>query len=803
MHCPSCRKEVAPDSYFCVWCSCFLPRAESGVKAGLFSRWVATAIDPFIAILLWGLAVTVLASISPDLGAFGAFAFPVVYGIWFLVLLREGQTPGKKLLGHRVVNCQTGQIPGYITMFVREIIGKFVSGLFFGLGYFWAIFDKNAQAWHDKMAGTVVVKQVGNHNFATTLIMLVAVPTVFGIGAILAQHFREATMTSAAPRSIEPHGISQTTYVNDTDALTTKRPADPTTRHQSDSATAIQRTTYRELAARRDSLSDATNANVGGPEHVGTPKGFPVTDAELRPANLPTQKSVATTSAGNSTLESQMAKLQAAQRERHAAHVQLLAAAGRLKSKFLGSLRRQKLDASELLAKFQTQVAKGDALYALNQEYRRWVNAEADLAAFRAKKADLDANMEELRTALERERTRNLAKAGLSDEERKQLDKLLADAEAEAGASGSAAGDKRAQDEAVKIVRVALTSHQSRLAARPALTNEQLPSLPELKYSTNTSSEKVMLAQLHKIVPDYQRRAAEQLESRQPEEALIVLLSGGQEAVRQLEAFPVDASWKSDALRELRASAQQLHDKIGEPYHEAAMAAALDDDWSSTIDFLEQLHDKAPEYSKLPDLLTMIRDHLRRKEKTEDPEAAAWLERFNEINRSHEAVAQTLDARRTEKTELETTVERLSEALQAKTTLESQLTEVKRDLNSKTREAERWQQRAESAEQEVTRMALKPPNRLSFGITGAKKCQDGIHLEVITAGSPATRCFDVQTGERLTMEPGDHILSVNGATPSTLEEFFKLVAASDPQMSFVVKDGRNGKVRRMTTTLAW
>jgi uncharacterized RDD family membrane protein YckC len=44
-------------------------------------------------------------------------------------------------------------------MFVRETFGRFASGAFFGLGYFWAIFDKNAQGWHDKLAGTVVIRR--------------------------------------------------------------------------------------------------------------------------------------------------------------------------------------------------------------------------------------------------------------------------------------------------------------------------------------------------------------------------------------------------------------------------------------------------------------------------------------------------------------------------------------------------------------------------------------------------------------------------------------------------------------------
>lgn len=53
---------------------------------------------------------------------------------------------------------QTGAIPGFGAMFVREVFGRFLSGLVSGVGYLWALIDKNGQAWHDKLAGTVVVK---------------------------------------------------------------------------------------------------------------------------------------------------------------------------------------------------------------------------------------------------------------------------------------------------------------------------------------------------------------------------------------------------------------------------------------------------------------------------------------------------------------------------------------------------------------------------------------------------------------------------------------------------------------------
>lgn len=44
-------------------------------------------------------------------------------------------------------------------MLLRETLGKFVSSLFLGLGMFWAIWDKDRQTWHDKIAGTVVIRR--------------------------------------------------------------------------------------------------------------------------------------------------------------------------------------------------------------------------------------------------------------------------------------------------------------------------------------------------------------------------------------------------------------------------------------------------------------------------------------------------------------------------------------------------------------------------------------------------------------------------------------------------------------------
>jgi uncharacterized RDD family membrane protein YckC len=78
-----------------------------------------------------------------------------VYHVLFIGL--KGATPGKMLLGMKVVD-QNGHQPSIGTAFVREVPGKIVSGIVLGLGYIWAAFDARKQGWHDKMAGTHVVR---------------------------------------------------------------------------------------------------------------------------------------------------------------------------------------------------------------------------------------------------------------------------------------------------------------------------------------------------------------------------------------------------------------------------------------------------------------------------------------------------------------------------------------------------------------------------------------------------------------------------------------------------------------------
>jgi uncharacterized RDD family membrane protein YckC len=66
-----------------------------------------------------------------------------------------GQTPGKRLMGLRVVQ-DTGEALTLGVAFLRWV-GYIISFVPFCMGFLWAGADRRKQGWHDKIAGTVVI----------------------------------------------------------------------------------------------------------------------------------------------------------------------------------------------------------------------------------------------------------------------------------------------------------------------------------------------------------------------------------------------------------------------------------------------------------------------------------------------------------------------------------------------------------------------------------------------------------------------------------------------------------------------
>ncbi|MCH8157820.1 MAG: RDD family protein [Nitrospinae bacterium] len=111
---------------------------------------------------LEGLLTSLLSGDMPDPSALMflllySLLATVLWGIYFTCFIgSNGQTPGKKFLRLRVERVD-GNPMDFKTAFNR-FVGYSISGSFLFAGFFWALFDKNKQTWHDKMAKTFVVK---------------------------------------------------------------------------------------------------------------------------------------------------------------------------------------------------------------------------------------------------------------------------------------------------------------------------------------------------------------------------------------------------------------------------------------------------------------------------------------------------------------------------------------------------------------------------------------------------------------------------------------------------------------------
>ncbi len=89
------------------------------------------------------------------LGTLGPLLVIIVY-LW--ALGRTGQTWGRRIVGNKVIRVDNGDVPGIGRALGRELFAWIVSASILYLGYLWMIWDDDRQTWHDKVAGTIVVR---------------------------------------------------------------------------------------------------------------------------------------------------------------------------------------------------------------------------------------------------------------------------------------------------------------------------------------------------------------------------------------------------------------------------------------------------------------------------------------------------------------------------------------------------------------------------------------------------------------------------------------------------------------------
>ena len=78
----------------------------------------------------------------------------VIIAFW----VYKSATPGKMAVSAKIVDADSGEQPSF-WQFVGRYLAYFISLLPLFLGFIWVAFDARKQGWHDKLAGTVVIRK--------------------------------------------------------------------------------------------------------------------------------------------------------------------------------------------------------------------------------------------------------------------------------------------------------------------------------------------------------------------------------------------------------------------------------------------------------------------------------------------------------------------------------------------------------------------------------------------------------------------------------------------------------------------
>jgi uncharacterized RDD family membrane protein YckC len=137
--------------------------------AGISARAISLLIDVAVIfsitalVLLTGIYVATNDLIfdthySPNFIAAIFFLLIIVCSTYFVFLEGYGgKTIGKMVMGIKVIGDDGGSVD-IVRAFTRWAF-SFFSASFFFVGFLWALFDTKSQTWHDKIAGTLVVKE--------------------------------------------------------------------------------------------------------------------------------------------------------------------------------------------------------------------------------------------------------------------------------------------------------------------------------------------------------------------------------------------------------------------------------------------------------------------------------------------------------------------------------------------------------------------------------------------------------------------------------------------------------------------
>jgi uncharacterized RDD family membrane protein YckC len=123
-------------------------------------RALAYLIDFLAPSVVWIIVAVIFGAISSTLGVLiyvlGGIAL-LGYAIWILIQQGQtGQTPGKRLVGLKVIKKDTGQVIG-VGLSIGRYFAHLVDSLICYIGWLFPLWDANKQTIADKICNTVVI----------------------------------------------------------------------------------------------------------------------------------------------------------------------------------------------------------------------------------------------------------------------------------------------------------------------------------------------------------------------------------------------------------------------------------------------------------------------------------------------------------------------------------------------------------------------------------------------------------------------------------------------------------------------
>jgi uncharacterized RDD family membrane protein YckC len=139
-------------------------RTVSYLPASTNKRVVAIIIDGIFANILGAILVLLIKmlpvnSLVKTIGEGLITYVAITLGYWVYLTYKHGATPGKKIMGLKVISDGPSPALSFRSVILRETIYRFISAIVLGLGYITVNWNEKRLTWHDRLAGTRVVQE--------------------------------------------------------------------------------------------------------------------------------------------------------------------------------------------------------------------------------------------------------------------------------------------------------------------------------------------------------------------------------------------------------------------------------------------------------------------------------------------------------------------------------------------------------------------------------------------------------------------------------------------------------------------